>query len=310
MFKTIGKMFLEEQTAEFGTDHVYNCDSFNEVDPSTSDLTYLANVGKSIYAAMVEADPQAIWVMQGWLFYSSDYWQDTERVRAFVTSVPLGKMIILDLQSEQFPQYDRLEQYFGQPYIWCMLHNFGGTLGMFGSASIINKNVIEARNKPNSTMIGTGLTPEGINQNYVIYDLMTEFAWRKEPADLNEWFKNYTVRRYGKLNVHIVEAWHLLQNSVYAYSGILKIRGRYAFTNTPSLRLNIWTWYNYNDTIRAFGEFVFAVKDKVNNPGFIHDFVDVTRQFQQIAGDILYTRMIAAFQAKKYQDFKDAAEHS
>lgn len=52
---------LLQQTAEFGTDHVYNCDSFNEVDPSTSDLTYLSNVGKSIYSAMTAADPDAIW---------------------------------------------------------------------------------------------------------------------------------------------------------------------------------------------------------------------------------------------------------
>lgn len=48
-------------------------------------------------------------------------------------------MIVLDLQSEQFPQYSRLKSYYGQPFIWCMLHNFGGTLGMFGSAEIINK---------------------------------------------------------------------------------------------------------------------------------------------------------------------------
>lgn len=47
-------------------------------------------------------------------------------------------MIVLDLQSEQFPQFARLDQYFGQPYIWCMLHNFGGTLGMHGSAYVIN----------------------------------------------------------------------------------------------------------------------------------------------------------------------------
>lgn len=47
-------------------------------------------------------------------------------------------MIVLDLQSEQFPQYRRLKSYYGQPFIWCMLHNFGGTLGMFGSAKIIN----------------------------------------------------------------------------------------------------------------------------------------------------------------------------
>lgn len=48
-------------------------------------------------------------------------------------------MLILDLQSEQFPQYGRLESYYGHPFIWCMLHNFGGTLGMFGSAEIVNQ---------------------------------------------------------------------------------------------------------------------------------------------------------------------------
>lgn len=38
-----------------------------------------------------------------------------------------------------------------------------------------------------STMIGTGLTPEGINQNYVIYDLMNEMAYRKKSIDLDDW---------------------------------------------------------------------------------------------------------------------------
>lgn len=36
-------------------------------------------------------------------------------------------------------------------------------------------------------MIGTGLTPEGINQNYVIYDLMNEMAYREQPVDLHQW---------------------------------------------------------------------------------------------------------------------------
>jgi alpha-N-acetylglucosaminidase len=36
-------------------------------------------------------------------------------------------------------------------------------------------------------MVGTGLTPEGINQNYVVYDLMNEMAWRMEPTNLTEW---------------------------------------------------------------------------------------------------------------------------
>lgn len=48
-------------------------------------------------------------------------------------------MLVLDLMSEINPQYKRLDSYFGQPYIWCMLHNFGGTLGMHGTARRVNE---------------------------------------------------------------------------------------------------------------------------------------------------------------------------
>lgn len=48
-------------------------------------------------------------------------------------------MLVLDLESDVLPMYDKLKSYYGQPYIWCMLHNFGGTLGMFGSAEIVNQ---------------------------------------------------------------------------------------------------------------------------------------------------------------------------
>lgn len=60
-------------------------------------------------------------------------------------------------------------------------------------------------------MIGTGLTPEGINQNYVIYDLMSEMAWRKEPANLTQWFNDYSARRYGETNENAIEAWQIFK---------------------------------------------------------------------------------------------------
>lgn len=40
-----------------------------------------------------------------------------------------------------------------------------------------------------STMVGIGLTPEGINQNYVIYELMNEMGYRHEPVDLDRWWE-------------------------------------------------------------------------------------------------------------------------
>jgi len=48
-------------------------------------------------------------------------------------------MIVLDLYSEVVPQYQRLRSYFGQPFIWCMLHNFGGTLPLYGDIQSVNE---------------------------------------------------------------------------------------------------------------------------------------------------------------------------
>jgi len=32
----------------------------------------------------------------------------------------------LDLYSDKVPVFNRFNSYFGKPFIWCMLHNFGG----------------------------------------------------------------------------------------------------------------------------------------------------------------------------------------
>ncbi|XP_076252647.1 N-acetyl-alpha-glucosaminidase isoform X2 [Rhynchophorus ferrugineus] len=307
LFQTVGKMFLEEQISAFGTDNVYNCDSFNEMEPQSTDLEYLANVGKSIYSAMKQVDPNATWVMQGWLFVHSFFFWTPNRAKALLTSIPKGSMIVLDLQSEQFPQYDRLDQYYGQPFIWCMLHNFGGTLGMHGSSSIINKRVIETRNANGSTMIGTGLTMEGINQNYVMYDLMTEFAWRDEPVNLSQWFRNYSIRRYGKEDVNAEAAWEILRGSVYDFSGSERLRGHFAITRSPDLNIETWSWYKYTDLFEAWNSLLTAADNLKDSPGYLHDLVDVTRQVLQANGDIYYDKLIDTFNAKNTTDFQKAA---
>lgn len=53
--------------AEFGTDHVYNCDVFNEVPPTQSDPDFVSSVGASVYSAMTTTDPDAIWLF--YFFY-------------------------------------------------------------------------------------------------------------------------------------------------------------------------------------------------------------------------------------------------
>ncbi|KOX75831.1 Alpha-N-acetylglucosaminidase, partial [Melipona quadrifasciata] len=304
LFQRIGELFLKTYVEEFGTDHVYNCDTFNENEPYTSELRFLRNVGRSIFQAMINVDPQAIWLMQGWLFvHDATFWTES-RVEAFLTSVPLGRMIVLDLQSEQFPQYNRLKSYYGQPFIWCMLHNFGGTLGMFGSAQIINRRVFEGRNMKNSTMVGTGLTPEGINQNYVVYELMNEMAYRQEPVNLDNWLEDYASRRYGAWNEYAVAAWKNLGRTVYNFSGTRKIRGKYVITRRPRLNLAPWNWYDSETFYHTWHLFLQARHGRQNNTLYRHDVVDVTRQALQVKADEIYGALVGSFNTKNVTTFK------
>ena len=73
-----------------------------------------------------------------------------------------------------------LQSYFGKPFIWCLLHNYGGTRGIYGNLTTIAIDPLIALKAPGSTMVGTGITPEAIEHNPVVYDLMVseEEVWR------------------------------------------------------------------------------------------------------------------------------------
>jgi alpha-N-acetylglucosaminidase len=70
LFMELGILYYRMLIDEFGTDHVYNCDTYNEMNPSSTNLTYLADVNKAIFQTMSFVDEDAIFLMQGWLFHS------------------------------------------------------------------------------------------------------------------------------------------------------------------------------------------------------------------------------------------------
>ncbi|KAK4887646.1 hypothetical protein RN001_003917 [Aquatica leii] len=305
LFQTVGSMFIKELIDEFGTDHVYSCDTFNEMLPSNGSLAYLHDMGLSVYSSMTSCDSKAIWLMQAWLFiHEIGFWTE-ERAKALLTSVPQGRMLVLDLQSEQYPQYRRLKSYFGQPFIWCMLHDFGGTLGMFGSVETINKEVHAARTMENGTMVGTGLTPEGINQNYVVYELMSESSWRSEPIDLTDWFALYTIRRYGQNNTNAIRAWQILKDTVYNFNLLIPMRGKYVLTRRPSTRIYPWKWYDKCDLLQAWDYLLQA--DLRTSDSYRHDLVDLTRQVLQVSIDEYYKTVRKSFKQRKVNDFQNVS---
>lgn len=139
LFRHVGSLFLKNIIEEYGgTNHIYFSDPFNEIQPRLAEAKYLSDAADGIYETMKSVDDKAVWLLQGWMFVKNPFWSD-ELLKAFLTAVPLGRMLVLDLQSEQYPQYERTNSFYGQPFIWCMLHNFGGTLGMHGSVKVLNE---------------------------------------------------------------------------------------------------------------------------------------------------------------------------
>lgn len=59
LFIQIGKLFIQVQTSEFGTDHIYNADTFNEMRPGSNDPQFLHDTSKAVYQGLTAADPNA-----------------------------------------------------------------------------------------------------------------------------------------------------------------------------------------------------------------------------------------------------------
>lgn len=60
-------------------------------------------------------------------------------------------------------------------------------------------------------MVGVGITPEGINQNYVMYEFLLDRAWYQNSTDVPKWMDAYVLNRYGIEDVHLKSAWEILR---------------------------------------------------------------------------------------------------
>jgi alpha-N-acetylglucosaminidase len=283
MFETIGKKFIDAQTKEYGTDHLYSADTFNENLPPSNDSTFLNDISKKVFQSMAIADPKAVWVMQGWMFhYQSDFWKPTQ-IKALLNAIPNDHMIMLDLYSESHPLWEKTDAYYGKPWIWNMLQNFGGNISLFGRMNSVASDPSAAFNdKSSGKMIGIGLTPEGIEQNPALFQLMLENIWRNEPINLSEWLKAYVHQRYGTEDDDINKAWTILSETVYsggfgegAPESIIVARPT---TNAWADRVRTKLDYNPKNLVPAWELFVKSIPALQNSDGFQYDLVDVTRQ--------------------------------
>lgn len=313
-FAQLQKAFIEKQQEAYGNvTRFWTLDQFNENKPANGELDYLKDVSHNTWKTLKAADPSAIWVMQGWLFAADgEYWTNA-RVKSFMDGVPVNSdMLILDLFAESSPQWQRTESFYGKPWIWCQLHNYGGNIGLYGQVENVTKNAAEALQQSES-MVGMGLTMEGQEGNEIMYDLLLDQAWNKNAIDTDQYFHEWVSTRYGASGKAIPEglysAWDSVRSTVYnntelSVNSVTKsifvlmpnIEGLTGRIHHHPTKLS----YDPNDLVSAWKDMYTAGVQNTwlfENAAYRYDLVDWTRQVLANAFEPAYNKLIDAYTA-------------
>ena len=347
LFAEIGKKFLAAQTALFGTDHLYSADTFNENEPPSDDPAYLTGLSGKIYAGMRQADPDATWVMQGWLFYSDRKFWKAPQIKALLDAVPGDHMLLLDLAAEIEPIWKRTAApgaagsgssegqtlatrrdratfsgktepgaFYGKPWIWNMINNFGDNVNLFGRMDAAATDPAEAlADTASGKLQGIGLTMEGIATNPVLYELMLQNTWqlagpnapRATTIDLHTWLPSYIRNRYGFTTPGLEKAWDILHHTVYN-GKVIRDGAESIITGRPTFDSStVWTRTKLNyapgDLLPAWDLFVQAAKPHPTE-GFEFDLVDLTRQVLANYATVLQQKWVRSYQAHDTAAFR------
>lgn len=212
LFSRIQKRFLEEQTRLYGTDHIYGIDCFNEVAPPSWKPDSLRDVGRTVMKSLTDVDPKAKWLQMTWLFYYDKNWTP-ERIKAYLSGVPKGRLILLDYFCDNTPLWEKTENFHGHDYIWCFLGNFGGTTFLIGNPNEVSRRIEECRENGGKNFAGLGSTLEGFDVNPYLHEFVFDKAWNRPMSD-SETFASLAKARTGN-SPEALKAWQLLIDSVY-----------------------------------------------------------------------------------------------
>ncbi|MBO4593797.1 MAG: alpha-N-acetylglucosaminidase C-terminal domain-containing protein [Bacteroidaceae bacterium] len=230
LFPKIGKMFIEEWEKEFGKCEFYIADSFNEMSipfpPKGTQERYdkLAHYGRTVFEGIHAANPDAVWVMQGWMLGSTRGIWDYETLSALLRDVPDDKMLILDMAADynyifwhNGANWEFYKGFDGKQWIFSTIPNMGGKTPLTGILEFYaNGARIDALNSAyRDNLVGYGTEPEGTENNEVVYELISDAGWTADSINLKDWLQNYTLCRYGKTCDRLNDYWQEITQSAY-----------------------------------------------------------------------------------------------
>ena len=313
-FNEIADLYYKEMSRLYGKADFYSMDPFHEGGNVAG--VDLNAAGQAIWGAMKKANPKAVWVAQAW--------QANPRQK-MIENLPAGDLIVLDLFAESRPQWGdpestwyRKEGFGKHDWLYCMLLNYGGNVGLHGKMKHVIDEFYKAKTSSfGKTMKGVGMTMEGSENNPVMFELLCELPWRPARFDKDEWLKNYTVARYGKADKAVQDVWLLLSNTIYNCPAKNTQQGTHesVFCGRPDYdvyQVSSWSemepYYKPEDIIHAAGIMLSAADRFKGNNNFEYDLIDIVRQAVAEKGRLVYPIMIDAYKAGEKELFAASSQ--
>lgn len=335
-YATLAPIYYKHLEAIMGVSEFYSMDPFHEgglPGAVTNETCYppimaaldtyhnaVDDAIKTSYKVSTE-DNQAKWIIQ--------YWQGIPQSGAFSSMSSYGDRFIgLDLFSDNIYAGNAAKwrdtgnncYYKGRPYIYCMLHNFGGRSGLHGRLETTMDGYFQALANNNNCQ-GIGATPEGTETNPILYDMLFELPWmdvnNRPTAD--EWLEDYAYSRYGVSAETAPNALAALQNlkeSVWncevnqqgTSEAVILARPNWTINNVSSWSTAAIYWDTQDvrlaaDQLISVADLVTANGGKSGVANYNYDAIDVIRQAMVDYAAELLPLIKAAYDSKNTDEY-------
>lgn len=304
-FSEMAKKFYDAEKNVFGdVSDYYAADPFHE-GGKTEGLD-MSKIYAQVQTEMLNSNENAIWVMQ--------QWQGNLNDAKLGGLVKPSQALALDLQADLNPEHGVMENN-KVPWIWNMLHNFGGRMGLDGELSVTASKMPQDYQN-NNYMVGIGITPEALENSPVAYELMFDMTWSKDPIDEKAWLEKYAERRAGGNSESLQEAWKILNETAYAEKGtyfqgaaetVINARPGTSFTSAS-------TWghstiqYDKTKLDQALQLLINNYDEFKSSPAYTYDLADVAEQVLCNAAVEYHSLMATALNDRNSEQFKQYSQ--
>ena len=320
VFDKYAALFYECQKEVYGdTSDYYATDPFHE-GGNTGGMSS-TDIAREVLTSMLEADTDAIWIIQAW------QGNPTTALLNGLDQVENGAQhaLVLDLYAEKTPHnqetgssYGDEKEFDATPWVYCMLNNFGGRLGLHGHLDNMASAIPEAFNNCDY-IAGIGITPEASVNNPVLYDFLFETVWQDDASkpmqeiDLDAWLASYTERRYGSASESANAAWAILKDTVYKSS--LNNLGQGAPESVVNARpaLSISAASTWGNAVVSYDKELLEEAAKLlledydtlsGSEAYLYDVANVLQQVLSNSAQEYQKKMAAAYNANNLEAFE------